>query len=88
MQNILNLANRCKITLEGPEGVREYEKTNITCVAGRTSLAKRIGGDSDTDLGVAKYIAVGTGTTPATEYDILLDNETHRSIVMTSLTIF
>ena len=85
MKSLCNVANKVTVTVEDENWVkRTQEFTNITCTAGRTQLAQRLI-DTTTDLGVAKYIAVGDGVTAPAESDIGLTNEIVRSAIITDL---
>ena len=86
MQKLFTLHNICKVSFEDENwSVREKEFTNITCIAGRSEIAKRLIDNTTADLGVAKYIAVGDDSTPAQETDTALTNEVRREAIKTDL---
>lgn len=81
-KNYFTLTNKCRVylTTETGDPINDWEYTNITCNAGRQSIALQIMDDgTGTDLGRAKYIALGDGTTPATITDASLVNELVRN---------
>lgn len=78
-KNLFTIANKVKITLAKESWViDEYEFPNITCTAGRTSLARRLVDLSIPELWYIKYIAIWDGSTAAAEWDIVLNNELYR----------
>lgn len=81
------LHNTCKVTITKPSW-EEVEKVfrNITCDAGRASLARRMSGENSLELWVLKYIAIGTWTATPAVSDTILASEQYRSAIITDLT--
>jgi hypothetical protein len=86
MKTLFTIANKCRVTFEAENGeMRTNEFSNITCVAWRAELARRIIDNITPDIWVAKYIAVGDDSTPATENDTHLTNEVRREAIREDL---
>ena len=71
------------VTDKNGKVVQEVRRKNITATVGREDLAARLVDLANTtDLGVAKYGAVGTGLTSPIESDTQLSAETHRVAIV------
>lgn len=87
MRSKIDLYNTCKVSITKPDGsVQEKVFLNMTCNAGRGSLAKVLSGDNSVELGKIKYIAIGTGGTPAVVTDVALETEQYRSAILEDYT--
>lgn len=81
MKSWVNMKNEVKISVfENWKLKNKFIYPNITCKAGRTSLAKRIIDFSpeEAELWVVKYIAVWDDNSTPTENDTTLNNEIAR----------
>lgn len=81
MKSSIGTLNECEITLKKDWiTLSKYKFSNITCNAWRWSIAKRLY-DNTSNLGVARYIAIGTSNTTATITDTVLGAEIYRQAV-------
>lgn len=88
MLNLFTLPNKVNVTLEKADGTSETKEFyNMTCTKGRASIARRLVDNTTADLWVAKYIAIGDSSTPATESDLILWNEVRREAIKTADTV-
>jgi len=88
MRNLFTISNKVKIILESENWEKkEYEYPNITCLKGRSSIARRLVDNTTADLWFAKYIAIGDSVIPAAESDIALWNEIQRQPIKVADTV-
>jgi len=82
MESSIKTLNECEVTLTKNWVITAtYKFCNVTCDAGRESLAARLVDFAPeiSKLGIIQYIAIGTDNTAATIWDTQLGAEIHRS---------